>query len=513
MLRDQAANSRSKAEESKDPQDVRRWRQDIAILRREINTAKRDSFNKFISGIDYRRDGKRVFKFVNKIKGNLPKKPREPMDIGGRILHYDKDISNAFVKFYSKNQRLELDLRRKQKIMRRMIDESHRTARNVHQIFVKNFNLLELQEAIKCLKNGKSPGPDNIHPEFVKHFGNNTLVALLDIFNLSWNTVVPAEWKKAFIVPILKKDKPPDSVTSYRPIALTSVLSKVIERMIISRLNWFLESNNLLSPRQAGFRRHHSTVQQVSFLTQAIKDSLDERKSVLATFVDFESAYDRVWRLRSLQKLQFLGICGNMFTWIKNFVSQRFSAVRYGEAVSKFRQTETGLPQGTVISPILFNIFINDLVDFLSPVVESALFADDLVMWGSAEKKHQDNLNGTLNAALMKLDLWCQENGMKVNRNKTVCQFFTLNRRPFTPTLEFRGETLRTSDSTTYLGCVLDSRLNWRKHAEHLKTKAEKRLPILKRLAGSRWGCNRRTLNTTYKMFIQPLLVIATKSS
>lgn len=106
-------------------------------------------------------------------------------------------------------------------------------------------------------------------------------------------------------------------------------------------------------------------------------------------------------------------------------------------------------------------------------------------------EKHQDQLNGTLNAALRKLDLRCQENGMKVNRNKTVCQFFTLNRRPFTPNLEFQGETLRIIDSTTYLGCVLDSRLNWRKHAEHLKTKAEKRLPILMRLAGSRWGYNK----------------------
>ncbi|GFQ66688.1 putative RNA-directed DNA polymerase from transposon X-element [Trichonephila clavata] len=105
-----------------------------------------------------------------------------------------------------------------------------------------------------------------------------------------------------------------------------------------------------------------------------------------------------------------------MFSWLKNFISQRFPAIRYGEVTYNFRQNETGLPQGTVISPIIFNIFFNDLPGFLTPAVNSALFSDDLVLWDSATKKNQDSLNRTLNSALDKLAIWICENGMRVTR-------------------------------------------------------------------------------------------------
>ncbi|GFW22447.1 torsin-1A [Trichonephila clavipes] len=133
---------------------------------------------------------------------------------------------------------------------------------------------------------------------------------------------------------------------------------------------------------RAGFRKCQSTNQQVVFLGQSIKDALDQRYSALALFVDFEAAFDKVWRLKCIQKLQTLGVCNNMLMWIRNFISQRFSAVRFGNAISSFKQSETGLPQGTVISPILFNIFINDLPDLLASdgLTNTALFADDLAI-------------------------------------------------------------------------------------------------------------------------------------
>ncbi|GFS75668.1 putative RNA-directed DNA polymerase from transposon X-element [Trichonephila clavipes] len=148
--------------------------------------------------------------------------------------------------------------------------------------------------------------------------------------------------------------------------------------MITSRLDWYLETNNLLTSSQAGFRKCQSTNQQVVFLGQSIKDALDQRHSALALFVDFEVAFDKVWRLKCIQKLQTLGVCNNMLMWIRNFISQRFSAVRFGNAISRFKQRETGLPQGTVISPILFNIFINDLPDLLASdgLTNTALFAE-----------------------------------------------------------------------------------------------------------------------------------------
>ncbi|GFX84689.1 probable RNA-directed DNA polymerase from transposon X-element [Trichonephila clavipes] len=241
---------------------------------------------------------------------------------------------------------------------------------------------------------------------------------------------------------------------------------------------------------------------------QGLLDALDQRYSALALFVDFEAAFDKVWRLKCIQKLQTLGVCNNMLMWIRNFISQRFSAVRFGNAISSFKQSETGLPQGTVISPILFNIFINDLPDLLASdgLTNTALFADDLAIWCSRPKRDQSKLNTILNLTLERLHLWCIENNMTVNLKKTTCQFFTLNRQPFSPQLVYNSMPVQQSDVSIYLGCALDNKLKWTKHAELVVSKARKRLSILKRLTGVKWGCNRDTLNTTYKTYIQPVL-------
>ncbi|GFX79695.1 uncharacterized protein LOC103524116 [Trichonephila clavipes] len=173
-----------------------------------------------------------------------------------------------------------------------------------------------------------------------------------------------------------------------------------------------------------------------------------------------------------------------------------------------FKQSETGLPQGTVISPILFNIFINDLPDLLASdgLTNTALFADDLAIWCSTPKRDQSKLNTILNLTLERLHLWCIENNMTVNLKKTTCQFFTLNRQPFSPQLVYNGMPVQQSDVSIYLGCALDNKLKWTKHAELVVSKARKRLSILKRLTGVKWGCNRDTLNTTYKTYFQPVL-------
>ncbi|GFW71054.1 probable RNA-directed DNA polymerase from transposon BS [Trichonephila clavipes] len=286
----------------------------------------------------------------------------EPLKVGNRVLTNDLDISNSFNSFYSTKQRLKKSLKTRQKIIGQEIRNIASSQSHGHEIFHRNFSISELREVVGHIRCAKSPGPDNFHPEFLKHLGCNALSVLLTLYNHSWKYGVPAIWKKAIVVPIPKKNKPLDDLNSYRPISLTSILSKVMERMITSRLDWYLEPNNLLTSSQTGFRKCQSTNQQVIFLGQSIKDALDQSHSALALFVYFEASFDKVWRLKCIQKLQTLSVCNNMLMWIRNFISQRFSAVRFGNAISSFKQSETGLPQGTVISPILFNIFINDLL-------------------------------------------------------------------------------------------------------------------------------------------------------
>ncbi|GFT80572.1 putative RNA-directed DNA polymerase from transposon X-element [Trichonephila clavipes] len=188
--------------------------------------------------------------------------------------------------------------------------------------------------------------------------------------------------------------------------------------------------------------------------------------------------------------------------WMESNLIGRVKMERGG--TTSFKQSETGLPQGTVISPILFNIFINDLPDLLASdgLTNTALFADDLAIWCSTPKRDQSKLNTILNLTLERLHLWCIENNMTVNLKKTTCQFFTLNRQSFSPKLVYNGMPVQQSDVSIYLGCALDNKLKWTKHAELVVSKARKRLSILKRLTGVKWGCNRDTLNTTYKTYI-----------
>jgi hypothetical protein len=134
-----------------------------------------------------------------------------------------------------------------------------------------------------------------------------------------------------------------------------------MEKMVSVRMNWYLETQNLLSPAQAGFRRYCSTNQQIVMLSQEIKDSLDRKEILLAVFVDFKSAYDSVWRVKLMDKLQKIGVRGRMLKWFHNFITQRFCATKFENNLSKYKQTRRGLPQGADTSTTLFNVMINDL--------------------------------------------------------------------------------------------------------------------------------------------------------
>jgi len=177
---------------------------------------------------------------------------------------------------------------------------------------------------------------------------------------------VPSLWKKAIAVPVLKTGKDPTSTASYRPISLTSAMGKSIEWIINTRLNWLLETNNVIANEQAGFRIHRSTGEHVTKLSQFIKDALDNKRIITAVFIDFKSAYDSVWKENLLLKLVRSGIRSNLLQWLESFISHRTRKVRYAEHYSKYHMLQAGLPQGVVTSCTLFNLYINDLIGELT---------------------------------------------------------------------------------------------------------------------------------------------------
>jgi hypothetical protein len=155
--------------------------------------------------------------------------------------------------------------------------------------------------------------------------------------------------------------------------------------MVVERLRNHLENEGCIKEEQAGFRKHRSTMDQVMKFTQAVKDGFHRKMSTAAVFVDFEAAYDRVWRQMLTYKIQG-SVRGRMLCWIKSFLTQRHIRVRLRHVSSRYKQQRQGLPQGVVLSCLLFNIMINDLIDAvqLVPGVSALLYADDLLIWATS---------------------------------------------------------------------------------------------------------------------------------
>ena len=225
------------------------------------------------------------------------------------------------------------------------------------------------------------------------------------------NGILPKAWKHAIILPIAKPGKDSSVPSNYRPISLTNVLCKTMEKLVTNRLTWYLESNDLLNNAQTGFRKGRSTVDQVIKLQDRINKYIRNKGYSLGVFLDFEKAYDMLWRPGLLNKLKSMHINGCMFQWIIDFVSERIFQVSVGAQRSTTRCLKNGTPQGSVISPILFLIMINDMKT-KSDDVSLSLFADDSATYNHGHdvdlliKQMQKTLDG--------IQQWCDEWGFKL---------------------------------------------------------------------------------------------------
>nr|KAG5693104.1 hypothetical protein BaRGS_014054 [Batillaria attramentaria] len=380
---DELSKAREEAETNPSQDNNIKLQETKAKFLRKKSEAQRRSWREKTAGLNMERETTKLWRLTRALNDEGTKGQKITLEEDGKTLT-GKTAANAFAQAYAQAsntpipQLLRKDIRREEK--------ERSTNKEAHDSMKQEITIVELLKAIKQLKKKKSPGPDNITNEMLQHLGNTALHKLLDIFNLSWTEgQVPQCWKEAKMIPVLKKGKNRTKVLSYRPISLTSCVCKTMERIINQRLQWYLEKDSIITPEQAGFRRYRSTEDQTTHLAQVIEDAFQAQKMTLGVFIDLQKAFDKVWKDGLLVKLLRSGIHGNMYRWTKSYLHNRRARVLVDGYCGRTVLLRQGVPQGGVLSPTLFILFINDLVSELPKGVQAALYADDLVLWCSEE--------------------------------------------------------------------------------------------------------------------------------
>ena len=477
-----------------------------------ISKAKTESWQKTCSSLSPKTRPSAVFSLLRSITGN-PTSPGDLPDFPGTITPIDcaNRLSSYMQGHFSSPT--PKHARHEERGYLNKLRSSQCSSTSSHDTFCSPFSQHELSSALSQLSSSTACGPDKVSYPLLTHLPQAGKDLLLHIFNLSWSThSFPSAWKQSTIIPILKSGKPSNSPSSYRPISLTSCISKLFERMVLARLSFFLEANNILTNVQAGFRAGRSTVDQVLLLSQSISDGFHQRKpasrTILAT-VDFAKAFDSVWHSALLSKLLSLGLPPCFVRWTRSFLSDRRSKVRVKNSLSHSFRVRRGVPQGSVLGPVLFSLFINDLPATLPSSVNVSLYADDLAIWSSSPLI--DQASQAVQSALDCLADWSKRWQLPLNPLKCESSFFSTDphQSRYRPNLTILDTPLNFNPTPTFLGVTFDRTLSFKDHILSLRKKFYPRLKALRSIASSSWGPTKESLALLYKAFIRPVLTYA----
>ena len=475
---------------------------DYKETKKNLQSALRNSeITYFSNQLDiHRNDMGKSWKVLRNILGkdHNKRKKHHSFFINNNYVTDSLQIANAFNKFFVSIGSLLA------KKIKSDVNPLLYVDNNVNSIATFEVTSNRVRNVILSLNNS-SAGHDELPPFVAKSCIEEFIEPLTYMINESLRTgICPSELKIARVVPIFKSGDP-SLLTNYRPISVLSFFSKVFERIVYDYLFDFICTNNILYDYQFGFRPGHSTQQAIITLIDKITKSLDNGDIVISLFIDLKKAFDTVDHRILLRKLYAYGIRGTMLKWIESYLSGRTQYVVFDGQESEIHGIQCGVPQGSILGPLLFILYMNDICN-VSDIFFAIMYADDtsLVVNG----KDLNALIQLLNTALIDLCTWFKANRLSLNTTKTFYMIFHRARikhmSGVADSIVMDNTILAKTSSLKYLGVIVDHKLNWIEHISYVRNKVSKGIGIMYK---ARRFLNKKSLLSLYHSYIYPYLI------
>lgn len=361
-----------------------------------------------------------------------------------------------------------------------------------------DITLWELRAALdRCPKRRSAPGIDGVTYQMLRNLDITQLQPLLQLFNQVWREgSLPPTWRVALVRPMLKVGRPPTEPASYRPVSLTSAAGKLMENTILARLQWIADRRGVFKEQQSGFRRHRCTADSLGDVVSMLEQARHDKEVAFLLLLDMKSAFDSVPHTAILDALDSMGVSGHLRRYVRAFLTNRTLRVRVGRATSSPRDVSSGVPQGSVLSPFLFNLVLAPLPDCipagLAFPVGMAVYADDIAIWAHGPTRLLSKVKACLQGVLWAVAAFLTSRGLQLSETKTQAMIFHsrgYRARKTTPPLTLNGQTLPWCTSAKYLGLLVDCQLSWLPAVKALRKRTTRVHQGVRRMLAHGQGC------------------------
>ena len=460
-----------------------------------IASTARQKWMDTVQQADRRTNPTHYWRLLKSLTGKrVSSPPNQPIKFKNKPVTKISSIANHFCKQYANVKEFKQDKEARQ------IFKNLKICNPLDRSYAP-FSESDTTDAIKASKNSPAAGPNGLTMLHMKHLGPLGIRFATHLFNLSVRAAdIPSIWKSANVIPVLKPGKPPDEGTSYRPISLLCPEIKVLERLLLPILRASLDP----SPSQHGFLSRHSTTTALLPLATNIVRGFNERKPAVRTgllCVDLSKAFDVVDHHRLLKKIGFSDLHSNLKRWLVAYLRDRRVRVVYQGKNSRWRNVKMGVPQGSVLSPLLFNYFVNDISS--SAWIDES-YADDF--HAAVSDTSPSVIADELSVAATELSAQAGDHGLSLSAAKSTVTLFTPWNKEFgrLPPVNLNGDVIPQANNTKLLGVTLDPTFTFSAHAAAIARKAGSRLNVLRALSDTAFGHDKECLTLTFKSLIRP---------